>query len=278
MVDVAEVRDTWDSVADGWDEHADRIGDFTAPIRRRIIDVLRPGPDDRVLELAGGTGHLSCAIAPAVRRVTCTDLSPRMVAAARRRAEREGLTNVAFDVVDAHTLPYDDGSVDGIVCQQGFMLMPDPVAALGECRRVLGSDGRLVFSTWGPGERNPWLVVLGAALLQHGHLVDGDPHAPGGVFSLSEPDTLAAVVADAGFGEVETEAVEVTDVYASFDEYWDFHRRTAGPIAVAFSTMGEAEVAEVRATCESFCASFETTDGYRFPGQALVTVAEPQAT
>ena len=65
--------------------------------------------------------------------------------------------------MDAEHMDLDDDSVDGVICRFGYMLMADPAAALAETRRVLRPGGRLVFSVWGPPDRNPWVSQLGHA-------------------------------------------------------------------------------------------------------------------
>ena len=46
----------------------------------------------RVLDVAGGTGHLARAIAPHVREVVAVDMTPEMLAECRAEAEASGLS------------------------------------------------------------------------------------------------------------------------------------------------------------------------------------------
>lgn len=273
MTDEDEVRRTWDAVAAAWDERRDELSAFTAPVMTKLLDELDAGADDVVLELATGTGVMGLRLAPHVREVVCTDLAPQMVAATRRRADEAGVGNVRVEVADAQDLPYDEDAFDGVVCQMAFMLMPRPADAFRECRRVLRAGGRLALSTWGAAERNPWILLLGGALLQHGHEVQADPQGAGGIFSLSEPERLRELATAAGFDEVRTEAVPLTERFATFDAYWDRHAGTGGPIAVVLAELPDDEVAAVRETCRGFAEGFRVADGYEFPAEALVTVA-----
>lgn len=271
-----DVGATWDRVADGWDRHEQEVAEHTAPIRRRLLESLDPRPGDLVLELAAGTGALSRAIAAAVApdgSVLCTDIAPRMVEVARRRASEATHDNLRCTVLDAQDTGLPGDSFDGIVYNLGFMLMPDRTAALRESRRILRPTGRLVLSTWGPPERNPWLVLIAGALLTHGHVPQADPLAAGGVFSLGDADGVAAELEAAGFDQVDVELVDILQRFPSFDAYWELHAAIGGPIAAALSGLDDAEIERIRDTCESYCGNFATDGGLALPGQAVVATA-----
>lgn len=69
---------------------------------RSLPDLL--GPDDMVLDIGGGTGRFSLAVAPLVRRIEHVDLAPRMIEIAAAAAQRRGIDNVAFTMADARDL------------------------------------------------------------------------------------------------------------------------------------------------------------------------------
>ena len=107
-----------------------------------------------------------------------------MVEVARRRGAELGLENVDYRVIDAEQIELQADSVDGVLCQSGYMLMADPAAALSETRRVLRPGGRLALSVWGAPEQNPWASIGGRLLVERGHLPPPEPGAPG-VFSMA---------------------------------------------------------------------------------------------
>lgn len=115
----------------------------------------------RILEVAIGTGlDLPHYSADAV--LTGIDLSPAMLAVARRRAADLG-REVDLRVGDARRLPFDDDSFDTVVCALSLCGIPDPAAAIGEMRRVLVPGGRLLLldhvgSTWPPIYAAQWLL------------------------------------------------------------------------------------------------------------------------
>ena len=110
-----------------------------------LVELARPTSHDTVLDYASGAGMAGFAVAPDVRTVEAADELPDMLDEGRRLADELGLVNVAFRLVDLYVLPYDSGAFSLVVCRNAFHLLPEPVAALAELRRVTSAGGRLVL-------------------------------------------------------------------------------------------------------------------------------------
>jgi len=111
----------------------------------RVLALCAPRPDSTVLDIATGTGHTALALAPHVRSVVGTDLTPEMLAEAERLRVARGTDNVRFRPADVHHLPFTDGTFDVVTCRRAAHHFSDIVRALREMRRVLRSGGRLVI-------------------------------------------------------------------------------------------------------------------------------------
>ena len=107
----------------------------------------------RVLDVAGGTGHLARAIAPHVREVVAVDMTPEMLAECRAEAEASGLDNVKTEIAAAEALPHGDDSFDMVVCRLGIHHFAAPGPPLAEMVRVCQA-GRCVaiMDTLGPDD------------------------------------------------------------------------------------------------------------------------------
>lgn len=111
-------------------------------------------------------------------------------------------------------------------------------------------------------------------MLTHGHQPPGDPTQPGGIFSLSDPDRLVAVLESAGFEDVTVETVEAPHRFVDFGDYWQHISETSGPLTVILDTLPSSEVDAVRTTCQEYATHLRSEDGtYNFPGSALVAAA-----
>jgi SAM-dependent methyltransferase len=114
--------------------------------------LIRPGGFDvsgckHILDAGCGNGRYSrfllrCADPDAI--LTTFDLSPRMLARARRRLRN---SRVSHAVADLTRLPYADASFDAIVCGWVLEHLPDPQPGLRELARVLRPGGKLLLLT-----------------------------------------------------------------------------------------------------------------------------------
>lgn len=274
---TSQARQTWEAVAPAWEDHRDQVFAQTRKVSERLAELVDPKPGDTILELAAGTGETGFLLAGRVGpegRLISSDFSEAMVKAAQRGATGRGLANVECRVMDAQAIDLPDSSVDAALSRFGLMLVPDPLRALKQCHRVLRPGGRLVYAVWGTIDRNPWIALLGAALLQRGHVLGGDPFAPGGLFSLAEPERNLQLVTDAGFAAGETEEITGAMEADSLDDYWNFQSSISGPITTLLAVLPPDEQAAIRADFRSAAQPYRAGDRYRLPNCALVVHAK----
>ena len=271
----AESRDRWERAAEGWAATREAFGRAAAGVSAWLVDAVDPQPGQTVLELAAGLGDTGLEAAERVGpqgKVIITDGAEAMVEAARARAEALGARNVEARAMEAEWIDLSAASVDGVVCRWGYMLLADPEAALRETRRVLRPGGRLALAVWDTPERNPWLSVTGREAVRAG-LWEVDPDVPG-PFTLADRDRLEDLLATAGFGDVEIDALDLTFEAASVDVWWDHTLRTSTWLTDALARLSPAEHYAFR---EAFDAAFapwtDDRGAVRLPGRTLVAAA-----
>lgn len=113
--------------------------------RAVAMELLAPGPGERVLDVGSGPGLLLCDIAGAVGAgglAAGIDISPSMLAIARHRCA--GMNNVELANGDATALLWPDGHFDRAVSTQVYEYVPDLAMAFAELHRVLKPGGRAV--------------------------------------------------------------------------------------------------------------------------------------
>jgi ubiquinone/menaquinone biosynthesis C-methylase UbiE len=141
-------------------------------VRRALIDQAALQPHFRVLDVGCGTGTLAILVKrlhPAIQ-VVGLDPDPRVLARARRKAERAGVS-VQFDRGFSDALGYPDRAFDRVFSSMMFHHLDegDKEPTLREIRRVLKPGGRLELLDFaGPDAHGHG--VLGRVIHSHARL------------------------------------------------------------------------------------------------------------
>ena len=115
--------------------------------KRRAIRLARLRPEDRVLDLACGTGDLMFEAAASTSRVVGLDVTHRMLQLALARAARHSeavRARCGFVTGDMGALPFGEAHFDVVTTGYGLRNVPVLTEAIGEIHRVLAPGGRLV--------------------------------------------------------------------------------------------------------------------------------------
>ena len=124
-------------------------------MNRLTLERLDPGPADDVLEIGfGGGGLLAMLLAATGGRVIGVDLSPAMVARARRRFAGE--PRVELHVASVQALPLADASVDRACSVNNIYFWPDPAAGMAELARTVRPGGRVAIAFEPTDELRKW--------------------------------------------------------------------------------------------------------------------------
>lgn len=115
----------------------------TRGARRRSLERLGDARDQHILLCGVGTG-LDLPHLPHDARYQAIDLTPAMLARARRRTTKLPLT-IDFHVGDAMNLPFPERHFDVVILHLILAVVPEPQRALTEAHRVLRPGGRMLI-------------------------------------------------------------------------------------------------------------------------------------
>ncbi len=108
---------------------------------------LRPSlkPGQSLLDIGCGPGTITADLARLVAPGLTVGLDASQEIIEQARASATTARNLSFQVGDAYSLPFADGSFDVVHAHQVLQHLTDPVAALREWRRVVAPDGVLAL-------------------------------------------------------------------------------------------------------------------------------------
>jgi SAM-dependent methyltransferase len=271
-----ETRARWAAAARGWEAHADMYRRTTMPVSAWMVEAIAPQPGHTVLDIAAGMGDTGFFAAELIQpggTLICSDMIPDMLSAAQRRAEKLGIRNVRFRQIDAQSIDQQAASVDGVLCRWGYMLMPDPEAALRETRRILRTGGRVALAAWTAAEDNPWISLPIGELIARGMVEPPDPSQPG-QFTWGQEGLIAEHLDAAGFVDYQLDVVDFAFTYPSIDGWWQVLVDMAHTVREAAAAMDADTTADLLATLREAAAAWTGEDGaLAIPARTWVAAA-----
>lgn len=126
-----------------WQTHQFSAWELTrnAESLNAIVDDLGLSDQDSVLDIACGTGELTCCCAGRSRFVHGIDLTHNMLAHARLQAQNGSVRTVRFVCADSERLPYPDESFSVVLCKSAFHHMPGYRSVFNEMTRCCRAGG-----------------------------------------------------------------------------------------------------------------------------------------
>jgi demethylmenaquinone methyltransferase/2-methoxy-6-polyprenyl-1,4-benzoquinol methylase len=133
--------------------------------RRALVTAIAPGGDQRILDVATGTGLVAAELVrQGAGSVVGLDQSEAMLGEARRsQSENPELGDRISNIVgQAEHLPFGDGEFDALSFTYLLRYVDDPAATMGELARVVKPGGRIGMLEFGvphqPALRALWRI------------------------------------------------------------------------------------------------------------------------
>ncbi|VAX19774.1 hypothetical protein MNBD_NITROSPINAE02-2159 [hydrothermal vent metagenome] len=117
---------------------------FFHPRQKCAIASLDFIEGDKVLDVGVGTG-LTLPLYPEFCEVTGVDISKDMLKQAKKKVAKHSLTNITLLEMDACDLKFKDSAFDYVVATHILSVVPEPLKAIEEMRRVTKPDGKIVI-------------------------------------------------------------------------------------------------------------------------------------
>ena len=216
MDEKKAITSVFDLVATKYDNPSLR---FFPSCADRLVDYAKITSNQKVLDIATGTGMVAMAAAQCLRgsgRVQAIDLSENMIHQAQGNLKHASIDNVDFHVMDAENLDFKSDYFDVITCSYGLFFMPDMSTALKSWLRVLKPGGKLIFTSFAPSAFQPLSDIFINNLAEYG-IVPPTPRW----LQLAEEDLCKKILTDNGFEKPQVIQAQLGYHLTKFDNWWE---------------------------------------------------------
>jgi SAM-dependent methyltransferase len=231
---------TFNVAAEAYDQFMGRYSTLLSP---QLADLAGVRHGQRVVDVGSGPGALTAEL---VRRVGASNVTAIDPSAPFVEAIKSRHPDVAVYQASAERLPIPDDAVDAALAQLVVHFMADPVAGLGEMRRVTRPGGVVVACVWDYGGGTDPLSVFWRAARQIDPQVEDESHLPG-----AREGHLVELFTAAGMRNVEATALSVRLEHASFEDWWEPFTKGVGPAGAFAARLDPARRVELRKACRA---------------------------
>jgi SAM-dependent methyltransferase len=219
--------------------YSETIGPSFLSMAARLVDTAAVDADDRVLDVACGTGNVAITAARRGAQVTGLDITPNMLEDARENADIAGVDDIEWREGDATDLPFEDDAFDVSLSCVGHMFANPPETAASELLRVTRSGGRIAFTSWTPRS----VVPAMAKTLQE--YLPPNPDAPPPPFLWGDEEVVRKRLAD-GVSNLSFETGVVEQLSLSPSHSWEMVSSQSGLFIVALENVDEDDYPALR--------------------------------
>jgi len=202
----------WNGPAgEAWVEAQAVLDAMFAPFATMLVEAAAAAAGGRVLDVGCGTGGTTLAIARRLGdggRCLGVDISAPMIAAARARAERDGVP-AAFICADAARHPFEPRSVDIVVSRFGVMFFEDPVGAFANLRSAGRPGAGLAAIAWRSPAENPFMTTAERAAAPLLPEMPARPPGGPGQFAFADAERTRRILEESGWRDVEVRPIDV---------------------------------------------------------------------
>jgi len=223
------------------------------------------------LELAAGTGRVTHHIRkriPASAKLIASDISTEMLDVAKKKLNH---LDIEWKIIDAQKLPFEDNSIDLVICCFGYMFVPDKPKAFAEAYRILKPGCMFLFTTWDTLEQNEASYI--SISIAKEYLETLLPESSNLATSMSDETVVGQLLQEAGFKKITIEKVKLFSAIPSAKEAASGFIRGSGSVYEEIKKRSPALIAEIECKVEKELAEKFGTAPMVAPVSAVISQA-----
>jgi ubiquinone/menaquinone biosynthesis C-methylase UbiE len=233
---MTEVKVAFDAA----DDYERFMGRWSRAIGEKFLEWFDPPPDARWLDVGCGTGAFSELILRhgKPRSLAGIDPSPEQIAYVGQYLSGSG-----FQVADSAAIPFGDGSFDVVASALVIHFIPDRARAFSEMKRVLRAGGLFGGYTW---KRTATTDYAAYHPILEGVARVGGESLRSAIVPEGSHEGMRASLAAAGYMDITTAEIEVSQTYETFDAYWAAQTLPFSPPGKSVAKLGELQRSKLR--------------------------------
>jgi len=216
------------------------MGQWSRAVGEKFLAWLAPPRDARWLDLGCGTGAFTGLILKTCTPASVTGVDP---AAAQVEHAKTHFPAAEFQVGNSMELPFKDDEFDVVASALVLHFIPDRGKAFAEMQRVTKSGSIVSGYTWersATSKGAPYVPMM-KALQSIGVEPTTSPTVPEANLA-----GLGESLERAGFGDIEVMAIDATQGYRDFDEYWKVQTMTFHPVGKSVAALDDKKRDQLR--------------------------------
>lgn len=229
---------TWES-ADAYELY---MGRWSRLVAAQFLEWLDPAEGLKWLDVGIGTGTLSDLILNKYKpaELYAVDQSESFIKTAEMRLRKD----IRLQVGNAMDLPIDDDAVNITVSGLLLNLPPEPELALQEMVRVTATNGTIAAYVWDYSGGMEMLNHFWEAAVELNLMAD--LMHEGKRYDDCDKPALKQRFVDAGMTDIAVTAIEITQQFADFDQFWAPFQAGQGTAPTYLLSQKESEQAALR--------------------------------
>jgi ubiquinone/menaquinone biosynthesis C-methylase UbiE len=228
---------------------------FLQVTAKRFVQLSNLSAGMNVLDVATGTGViplLSAEIIGETGKIIGVDIASDLLALARQKTS--AYINVEFQIGDAEKLDFPDQSFYAVLCASSLFFVPDMLKALKEARRVLKSNGFVLFNSFQPNFLQPLRERWGVCLKRNNSPLGSLP-----VHRIPDVETCEQLLHDAGFTQIDVKVEQLGYYHPTAEDRWQ--EICSGLEGVPLSNMSPEQREQIHADHVEELQSLMTSKG-----------------
>jgi SAM-dependent methyltransferase len=244
---MSRLQDTW-STGDSYEQY---VGRWSRQVARDFLPWLDVSPRSRWLDVGCGTGALSDTILQQQdpESVTGIDQSAGFIDYARKHVPDP---RAHFETGDALHIQLEQKNFDAAVSGLMLNFLSHPEAAVSGMRDVVRPGGVVAAFVWDYADKMEFMRCFWDAAIHT------DPSAvgldEGRRFPLCNPAALEELFRAASLNNVNTTAIDIPTVFASFEDFWQPFMGGQGPAPTYVESLSEEQRGKLRDYLRSLCS------------------------